>query len=203
MGNQPITKNIPPNSKAWEGYPSKVESCNVPKPFCYFQFDRPIAMPYTFMMSAQQWEYVERRNKLEFLLAVRFGMEYDIAKLNEDVLLSTGFHTGMYVKFQNYLRKHYQKDAAVLMAVFQSNAFTTRFGTSFAIEDLVGLKGAIDDLRVDDIMTGAHMISRRNGHGTQINRKMYQQNFNQDYNPTMLKTLAAQGLYPDEIEGIF
>lgn len=73
------------------------------------------------------------------------------------------------------------------MAVFQSNAFTTRFGTSFAIEDLVGLKGAIDDLRVDDIMTGAHMISRRNGHGTQINRKMYQQNFNQDYNPTMLK----------------
>lgn len=66
-------------------------------------------MPYTFMMSAQQWEYVERRNKLEFLLAVRFGMEYDIAKLNEDVLLSTGFHTGMYVKFQNYLRKHYQK----------------------------------------------------------------------------------------------
>ncbi|MFX8102729.1 hypothetical protein ABTK91_20425, partial [Acinetobacter baumannii] len=27
MGNQPITKNIPPNSKAWDGYPSKVESC--------------------------------------------------------------------------------------------------------------------------------------------------------------------------------
>ncbi|MFX7540762.1 hypothetical protein ABTJ80_19855, partial [Acinetobacter baumannii] len=81
-------------------------------------------------------------------------------------------------------------------------AFTTRFGTTFAIEDLVGLKGAIDDLRIDDIMTGAHMISRRNG-ATQINRKMYRQNFNQDYNPTMLKTLAAQGLYPDEIEGIF
>lgn len=44
MGNQPITKNISPNSKAWDGYPSKVESCNVPKPFCYFQFDRPITM---------------------------------------------------------------------------------------------------------------------------------------------------------------
>ncbi len=52
-------------------------------------------------------------------------------------------------------------------------------------------------------MTGAFNISRNNGFGTVINRKMYQQNFDQDYNPTMLKTLAAQGLYPDEIQGIF
>lgn len=71
-------------------------------------------------------------------------------------------------------------------------AFTTRFKSAFAIGDLFSLKGKIDDLRVDDIMTGGVMISRRGGRATFVNRKLYQQIFKQDYNPEMLKVLSAQ-----------
>lgn len=198
----PVTKHIPASSEAWEGFPTKNESCSVPQPFCFFQFNRPIAQPYTFMLPAHHWEAVARQNKLEFLLAVRFGMEYDVSKLNEDVLSTTGFHTGMYVKFQHYLKKHYQKDAAILLGLFQQTAFTTRFTTAFAVEDLIGLKGTIEDLRIDKIMIGADLIAMRGGFATQINRKLYRHLFNQDYNPNMLQTLAQQGLYPDEANEI-
>lgn len=198
------TKYIPSTSDAWGAFPPEVEVCNVRKPFCIFQFNKPIAVPYSFMMSASQWKRLSQDNKLEFLLAVRFGMEYDLSKLNKDGLLSTtGFHTQMYVKFQSYLKKHYQKDAAVLVAIFQHNAFTTRFKSAFAVGDLFSLKGEIDDLRVDDIMTGGIMISRHGGRATFINRKLYQQIFKQDYNPEMLRVLATQKIYPDEMNTLF
>ncbi|ENW93326.1 hypothetical protein [Acinetobacter dispersus] len=116
------TKYIPSTSDAWGTFPSEVEVCNVREPFCVFQFNKPIAVPYNFMMSASQWKRLSQENKLEFLLAVRFGMEYDLSKLNKDGLLSTiGLHTQMYIKFQSYLQKHYQKEIAVLVAIFQHN----------------------------------------------------------------------------------
>lgn len=196
----PETKYIPLNSRANAAYPLTEESCAVRKPFCYLQFERPLVQPYTFMMPSHMWEYLSKRNKLEFLFAVHFCMEHDVSKLTSDVIGSTGFNTRLYILFQSYLRKHYQKEAAIIIGIFQSNAIKTRYGTTFAVKDLVGLKGAIDDLRIDDLMVDAIKIARNDGHGTVVNRKLYQFLFNQDYNSDMVNLLKSQGIYADSLQ---
>lgn len=110
---------IDPKSEAMGAWPKKIESCNVPQPFCTFQFDRKIVQPYNFMMPQSAWDEVLNKNKLEFLLAIRFGMQYDLNLINESILLNSSFHTDLYVKFQYFIKKHALKDMAVLMGEFQ------------------------------------------------------------------------------------
>ncbi|WP_180081994.1 MULTISPECIES: hypothetical protein [unclassified Acinetobacter] len=191
----PNTETVPGNAKAWEGYPDKTESCSVRQPFCLLEFNRKIVQPYNFMMPAHMWEHVANTNKLEYALAIRFGLEHDVLA-NENLINTTGYHTRMYVLFQKYLKKNVVKEAALVVAEFKSNEFKTRFGTTFAIQDLIGLKGTLDDLNISDVMVGAAKLQMKNG-GEKINRTMYKLLFNQDYNPKMLKVLAEQGIYPD------
>ncbi|WP_168378664.1 MULTISPECIES: hypothetical protein [Acinetobacter] len=191
----PNTDSVPGNAKAWSGFPDKVESCSVRQPFCLLEFNRKIVQPYNFMMPSHMWEHVYNTNKLEYALAIRFGLENDVSDV-ENLISTTGYHTRMYVLFQKYLRKHIVKEAALIVAEFKSNEFKTRFGTTFAIQDLVGLKGTLDDLNIGEVLAGAAKLQMLRG-GEKINRNMYKMLFNQDYNPKMLKVLAEQGIHPD------
>ena len=194
-------QKLDPTSDAIEAWPKKIEQCNVPQPFCTFQFERKIVQPYNFMMPKWAWELVEKRNKLEFLLAVRYGMEFDINLINEDLLLRPSFHTDLYVKFQYYLKKHALKEVAVLMAEFESKNFSLRFKSTFSILDLVFLKGTIDKLNPAQLTLDAIKLAKNDYNGTVINRHLFKQIFNQDYNAEALKLLASQGYYPDSATG--
>lgn len=179
-------------------WPKKVEQCNVPQPFCIFQFKREIVQPYNFMMSKNTWEFLAQKNKLEFLIAVRFCMQFDINKINEDLLYNLSFHTDMYVKFLYYLRKHAEKEVVVAMAEFQSQAFSLRFKNTFAIGDLLSLKNTIDKLNLSSLIADVTKINRNGKTGTVINRNLFKEIFSFDYDPATLKLLANQGYYPDE-----
>lgn len=190
---------IDPKSEAMGAWPKKIESCNVPQPFCTFQFDRKIVQPYNFMMPQSAWDEVLNKNKLEFLLAIRFGMQYDLNLINESILLNSSFHTDLYVKFQYFIKKHALKDMAVLMGEFQSQVFLTRFKTTFAVQDLVSLKGKIEKLDPTRLMRNAIELAKNDYIGTVINRQLYNKIFNQDYDLAALKLLSSQGYYPDSL----
>lgn len=188
---------IDPAAEAMGAWPKKVEQCNVPQPLCTFQFERKIVQPYNFMMPKWAWELVEKRNKLEFLLAVRYGMEFDLNQINEDLLYRPSFHTFKYVEFQYYLKKHGLKEVAVLMAEFESKNFSIRFKSSFSILDLVFLKGTIDKLNPVELTQNAAQLAQNSWQGTVINRRLFKQIFNQDYDAEALKLLASERRYPD------
>ncbi|MCJ0829144.1 hypothetical protein MN869_11895 [Acinetobacter sp. NIPH1876] len=196
-----MAQQIDPSSEAMGAWPQKVEQCNVPQPFCTFQFNRKIVQPYNFMMPQWAWELVEKRNKLEFLLAVRYGMEFDLNQINDALLHRPSFHTVKYVEFQYYLKKHALKEIAVLMAEFESKNFSIRFKTSFSVLDLVSLKGTIDTLNPTELVKNATELARNNYNGTVINRQLFKQIFNQDYDPQALKLLASDRRYPDTNTG--
>lgn len=88
------------------------------------------------------------------------------------------------------------KEATLIFAEFKSHEFKTRFGKTFAIQDLIGLKGTLDDLNISVVMASVAVLQIKNS-GEKINRAMCKLLFNQDYNPKMLKVLAEQGIYPD------
>lgn len=188
---------IDPTSEAMGEWPKKIEQCNVPQPLCTFQFDRKIVQPYNFMMPKWAWELVEKRNKLEFLLAVRYGMEFDLNQINENLLSRTSFHTIKYVEFQYYLKKHGLKEVAVLMAEFESKNFTIRFKSSFSVLDLVFLKGTIDKLNPVELTKNAAQLAQNSWQGTVINRGLFKKIFNSDYDSQALKLLADKRYYPD------
>lgn len=196
-----MAQQIDPTADAMGAWPKKVEQCNVPQPLCTFQFDRKIVQPYNFMMPEWAWELVEKRNKLEFLLAVRYGMEFDLTLINENLLNRLSFHTMKYVEFQYYLKKHALKEIAVLMAEFESKNFSVRFKTTFSILDLVFLKGTIDKLNPAELVKNATELARNDYNGTVINRHLFKQIFNQDYDAQALKLLASERRYPDTDTG--
>lgn len=114
----PNTETVPGNAKAWEGYPDKIENCSVSQPFCLLEFNRKIVQPYNFMMPAHMWKHLANTNKLEYALAIRFGLEHDVLP-HENLLSATGYHTRMYVLFQRYLKKNVVKEAALIVAEFK------------------------------------------------------------------------------------
>lgn len=152
------------------------------------------------MMPRWAWELVEKRNKLEFLLAVRYGMEFDLNIINQNLLSRPSFHTIKYVEFQYYLKKHVLKEIAILMAEFESKSFSIRFKSSFSVLDLAFLKGTIDRLNPVHLAENAVQLARNNYNGTIINRKLFKQIFNQDYDNKALKLLLSKHYYPDTSE---
>ncbi|MDV2440383.1 hypothetical protein QR665_13000 [Acinetobacter gerneri] len=186
--------------EAMNGFPKKVEQCDVPEPFCIFQFKKKVVQPYNFMMPLWAWDYVLKKNKLEYLMAIRYGLEFDLTMINSNELHRPAFHTLMYVNFQYYLKKHAMKEMSIVVAEFEKTAFSTRFKSTFAVKDLLSLKGTIDNLNVVGLTIDATNLAKNGFQGTAINRKMFKRIFNQDYDPRALASLAQDRKYPDSGE---
>lgn len=153
-----------------------------------------MARPYNFMMAKEYWEEVT--NDIELLLAARFGLEYDMNKVPEELWYRASFHTQYYINFQKYVRQNALKDAAKLVAEFQSDTFALRttksIGGFYDIASII--LDAKDRINVYKAVTDTRQLIENHGPLT-INRTMYKKVFNQDYHAGMLELLRKNGTY--------
>ncbi len=213
LGN-PYSRNIPGSSPAWDAYPHEEKVCVITEPLCNDHIkirNYYMARPYNFMMSINQW--AEVKNTIELLMAVRFGMEWDMNKFDDRLLSDPGFHTQMYIRFHNYVLKHAMKEGARIVGEFQQTAFKVRFLSAFAVDELLELRnlskfdqakevyGKIEDLKDTfaklNVATASVDLTklRRNNGPLFINRDMFKKVFNQDYNPKMIQIMKQNREY--------
>ncbi|NUF39091.1 hypothetical protein [Acinetobacter lactucae] len=213
LGN-PYSRNIPGSSPAWDAYPHEEKVCEITEPLCNDHIkirNYYMARPYNFMMNINQW--AEVGNTIELLMAVRFGMEWDVNKLPESNMADPAFHTGMYIKFHNYVLKHAMKEGARIVGEFQQTAFKVRFLSAFAVDELLELRNLskfdqgkeiyskIEDLKDTFAKLNAARAStdlaqlRMNDGPLFINREMFKKVFNQDFNPKMIQIMKQSREY--------
>ncbi|MDR2250562.1 hypothetical protein [Acinetobacter sp.] len=213
LGN-PYSRNIPGSSPAWDAYPHEEKVCEITEPLCNDHIkirNYYMARPYNFMMNINQW--AEVGNTIELLMAVRFGMEWDVNKLPESNMSDPAFHTRMYIKFHNYVLKHAMKEGARIVGEFQQTAFKVRFLSAFAVDELLELRNLskfdqgkeiyskIEDLKDTFAKLNAARAStdlaqlRMNDGPLFINREMFKKVFNQDFNPKMIQIMKQSREY--------
>lgn len=213
--NNPYNRYLFTDSPAWDAFPNEQKVCVITEPLCnpYIKVrNYDMARPYNFMLSIDQWKEVSQ-NKIELLMAIRFGMEWDTKQYPESQLADLGFHTQMYIRFHQYVLKHSIKEAARIVAEFEQTAFKVRFLSAFAVGDLLelrnvdpfaqgkgaltnlnALKKTINKLNVTDTISDLASL-QDNGGPLHINRNLFKEVFNQDFNPQMIKILRSQGIY--------
>ncbi|ENW97319.1 hypothetical protein [Acinetobacter dispersus] len=214
----PNNRNLPPSSPAWDAYPQEQKVCEITEPLCNDHIkvrNYYMARPYNFMMNINQWAEVAE-NTIEILMAVRFGMEWDMNKVPEINLSDPAFHTRMYIKFHNYVKKHSLKEIPRIVGEFQQTAFKVRFLSTFAIDELLELRNLskfdqgkeiyskIGDLKDTfsklNVVTATRDLAelQKNNGPVHINREMFKKVFNQDYNPKMIQILKDSREYPGD-----
>ncbi|MDS7933776.1 hypothetical protein RMB03_19865 [Acinetobacter sp. V91_7] len=213
----PYNRHIPDTSPAWDAYPHEEKVCEITEPLCNDHIkirNYYMARPYNFMMSVNQW--AEVGNTIELLMAVRFGMEWDMNKFDDRLLSDPGFHTQMYIRFHNYVLKHAMKEGVRVVSEFQQTAFKVRFLSAFAVDELLELRnlskfdqgkeiyGKIQDLKdtfaklnVARATTDLAQL-RMNDGPLFINREMFKKVFNQDFNPKMIQIMKQSREYPGD-----
>ncbi|MEQ1064681.1 hypothetical protein ABLB96_15505 [Acinetobacter sp. XH1741] len=210
----PYSRNIPDTSPAWDAYPTEQKVCEITEPLCNDHIkvrNYTMVRPYNFMMNIQHWAEVE--NTIELLMAVRFGMEWDVNKLPESNMADPAFHTRMYITFHNYVLKHAMKEGARIVGEFQQTAFKVRFLSTFAVDELLELRNLskfdqgkeiyskIEDLKDTFAKLNAAKAStdlaqlRMNDGPLFINREMFKKVFNQDFNPKMIQIMKQNREY--------
>lgn len=213
----PYSRSIPSSSPAWASYPHEQKVCEITEPLCndYIKVrNYYMAKPYNFMMSINQWSEVQ--NTIELLMAVRFGMEWDVNKLPAYNMGDPAFHTRMYVKFHSYVLKHAMKEGARIIGEFQQTAFKVRFLSAFAVDELLELRNLskfdqgkeiyskIEDLKDTFTKLNAAQATtdlaqlRMNDGPLFINREMFKKVFHQDFNPKMIQIMKESREYPGD-----
>lgn len=215
----PHDRKVYPDSMV--GYPAEQKVCVITEPLCNQYIKERnyyIARPYNFMMDATNWFDVE--NTIELLMAVRFGMEYDVNTFPDGYMFDTAFHTQMYIKFHNYVLKHSLKEIPKIVGEFQQTAFKVRFLSTFAVNDLRELRNlapfaqgkgavkALNDLKktlskldVREATIDLALLQDNKG-PIHINRNMFKKIFKKDFNAGMLQILRNQGIYKGDPKNV-
>lgn len=155
-----------------------------------------MAMPYNFMMRDEYWDEVS--NSMEVLLAARYCMEIDMNKLGENMIYRAQTHTRYYIYFQEYVRKHIQKEAIALINDIQNDVFSLRATRSLTAYS--GFKKAISNAKKVSklkMVADAKYLIMNNAPLT-INRNMYKKVFGKDYDSNTLDFLTKKGVYLGE-----
>lgn len=212
-------RNVYPEAMA--GFPKEQKVCVITEPLCNQYIKERnyyIARPYNFMMDVTSWFEVE--NTIELLMAIRFGMEYDVNTFPKDFMFDTAFHTQMYIKFHNYVLKHSLKEIPKIVGEFQQTAFKVRFLSTFAVNDLrelrnlgpfaqsMGAVKALSDLKeilskldVREATIDLALLQDNKG-PLHINRNMFKKIFKKDFNAGMLQILRNQGIYKGDPKNV-
>jgi hypothetical protein len=209
----PHDRNVYPDSMA--GFPTEQKVCVITKPLCNQYIKERnyyLARPYNFLLDIEQWSEVAQ-NGIELLMAVRFGMEYDVNTFPDGFMHDIAFHTQMYLKFHNYVLKHSLKEIPKIVGEFQQTAFKVRFLSTFAVNDLRELrnlgpfaqgKGAVKSLKdLNKTLSKLNVLNAtrdlellaKNGGPLHINRDMFKRVFKKDFNPRMVQIFKDQRIY--------
>lgn len=201
--------------------PQEQKVCVITEPLCN-QYIKArnyyVAQPYNFMIGIEEW--VNIKNSIELLMAVRFGMEYDVNTFPDGYIHDTAFHTQMYIKFHNYVLKHSLKEIPKFVGEFQQTAFKVRFLSTFTVNDLRELrnvgpfaqgKGAVKAIKdLQKTVSRLNVVEATrdlenltlNGGPLHINRLMFKRVFKQDFHPGMVQILRNQGIYRGDPENV-
>ena len=183
-------------------FPKGVEVCNYPSVTCNPAFkvgNYYIAAPYNFFFDEDHWKAIQEINKVEFFLALRFGLEYDINKFGDGMINKLSFNTMMYIKFQQYVRKHALKDATKLVMQFEKATFSLRLKVPpFGLMDIFKALGVKNNLKLPEAMSNIQQLAENGYSPLYVNRATFKSIFNTDYHPAMLKQLTLDGTYRGE-----
>ena len=182
-------------------FPEDVELCNYTSLTCnpilkvgnYY-----IAAPYNFFFDSWYWEQAQKVNKLEALLAVRFGLEYDINKLGDGMISKLSFNTQMYIKFSQYVKKHAKKEAFQIIHEFEKTAFSLKVKTGFSPTDVMLILGIKKALSTPQVIVDAKALADNNFCPLYINRQTFNQIFKTYYHAGMLKQVTNDRTYRGE-----
>ena len=106
------------------------------------------------------WKRLQEINKVEFFLALRFGLEYDINKMGEGMIHKLSFNTMMYIKFQQYVRKHALQDATKLVMQFENSAFSLRLKVPpFGLMDVFKSLGVKNNLKLPEAISNIRQLA--------------------------------------------
>ncbi|MEB6478632.1 hypothetical protein [Acinetobacter vivianii] len=209
----PHDRNVYPDSMA--DFPTEQKVCVITEPLCNQYIKERnyyLARPYNFLLDIEQWSEVAQ-NGIELLMAVRFGMEYDVNTFPDGFMHDIAFHTQMYLKFHNYVLKHSLKEIPKIVGEFQQTAFKVRFLSTFAVNDLRELrnlgpfaqgKGAVKSLNdLNKTLSKLNVLNAtrdlellaKNGGPLHINRDMFKRVFKKDFNPRMVQIFKDQRIY--------
>lgn len=209
----PQNRKVSPDSMA--GFPAEQKVCVITEPLCNQYIKERnyyMARPYNFLLDIDQWSEVAQ-NSIEMLMAIRFGMEYDINTFPDGFMFDIAFHTQMYIKFHNYILKHSLKEIPKIVGEFQQTAFKVRFLSTFAVNDLLELRNlgpfaqgkgtikALNDLKktVSKLNVANATVDleelTKNGGPLHINRNMFKRIFKKDFNAGMVQILRNEGIY--------
>lgn len=209
----PYDRQVYPDPMA--GFPAEQKICVITEPLCNQYIKERnyyLARPYNFLLGIEQWSEVAQ-NSIELLMAVRFGMEYDVNTFPDHFMYDTAFHTQMYIKFHNYVLKHSLKEISKIVGEFQQTAFKIRFLSTFAVNDLRELRNlgpfaqgkgavkALNDLKktvsklnIVNATRDLELLAMNNG-PLHINRDMFKRVFKKDFNEGMIQIFKDQRIY--------
>lgn len=120
------------------------------------------AAPYNFFFDNYYWKQVEIVNKVEVLLAVRFGLEHDINKLGDGMINRLSFNTMMYIKFSQYVKKHAAKEAFQIINEFEKTAFSLKVKLGFSPMDVLLILGLKKSLSVPEVAKDVRALASNN-----------------------------------------
>lgn len=184
-----------------QSFPEEIKTCEFTEPLCnkYIKIRNiKVIQPYNFFMSPEQWAEVEAKNGLEFRLALKFGLENDIRAYGPHMIDRLSFHTMMYINFGEFVRKNAMKEVAKLVAEFQSSTFKARTTSIFSLSKILTVKSLIDK---SYSITEAHVDVREltvNRGPLTINRNLFNEVFNKDYDVRTVNFYEQEGTYISE-----
>lgn len=102
--------------------------------------------PYTFCIPQIWWNHIKERRPYEYDMALRFGLEFDLNKIERDtpgLIYTEYFHTLMYLNFATYLRINSKNGALKAVAELMSDGYKLRVAAHYKnMEDIVQLSPA-------------------------------------------------------------
>lgn len=111
------------------------------------------------------------------------------------------FHTMMYINFGEFVRKNAMKEVSKLVAEFQSSTFKARTISVFSLSKILTVKSLMEK---SYSITEAHVDVREltvNRGPLTINRKLFNEVFNKDYDIETVNLYKQQGIYKGDTIG--
>jgi hypothetical protein len=181
-----------------QSFPEEIKTCEFTEPLCnkYIKIRNiKVIQPYNFFMSPEQWAEVEAKNGLEFRLALKFGLENDMRFYSDALTSRLSFHTMMYIKFAEYVRRNSLNEVKKLVTEFQSATFKARTTSIFSAANIMTVKGLVEKAYlVEEAYIDIRQLLENNGPLT-ITRTLYKNIFHEDYDNQVVDLYKNQGIY--------
>lgn len=143
-------------------------------------------VPYTFCIPQHLWDHIKRRQPFEYDMALRFGLEFDLKKIDKEtpgLIYTEYFHTLMYLRFSTYLYEISRDKSLIAATELLKDSFSIRVTAHYKnMEDIIKLTpagyGIFDKAKYTALATN----NRLNRGAFMIGQRLYHMIFNKKWN---------------------